>query len=241
MTINLTNIKFGRHEPKERERETVWSIRKLAIPTPKKVDVTLTLPSYRSIYNQKYTNACTGFSGAWSQTINNKLLYDAAWLYNQGQLNDNDPETTPQADNGGYVWAVFWAMQHLGLKKIGRSEKPHLPDGTLSYYWGTSHDDARAALSIKRPFVVGTVWYEEFMTPIKRDGAYWIGTSKDLGKMLGGHAYCIYGCHDTGEYVEIVNSWGLQYPLVRMSYSTFDKVLSQGGEMCISIDNPKAT
>jgi hypothetical protein len=237
---------FGRLIPKDRSYETKYPFGKLmgVSGTVKSVERTLTIPlGLRSFYDQKDNNACTGFSASWMMSIYNcvpQQKYDALWLYHAGQINDGDPYTDPASDNGGYVWAVFWALQHLGHKKM-REANPDIRDGIISYYWARSADDVRAAIAIGRPVVIGVNWYEEFMSPQYIRGEYWIGKHPDLRKSLGGHAICIYGASDKRQAFRLINTWGLVYPQVWLPYKIFDRLMSEDGEAVAAIDNPKVT
>lgn len=237
---------FGRLIPKDRSYEAKYPVGKLlgASGAVKSVERTLIIPfGLRSFYDQKSYNACTGFAASWMMSIYNCIpqqKYDALWLYHAGQENDNDPVTDPEADNGGYVWATFWALQHLGHKKL-REANPDIRDGITAYYWAKSTDDVRAAIAIGRPVVIGVNWYEEFMAPLVYKGEYWIGKRPNLGKSLGGHAICIYGSSDKRQAHRLINSWGLSYPQVWLPYATFDRLMGEDGEAVIAIDNPKVT
>ncbi|MCK9592762.1 MAG: hypothetical protein M0Q91_12235 [Methanoregula sp.] len=166
--------------------------------------------------------------------------YDALWLYHQAQLNDDDPTTDPSVDAGAYVWAAFKVLQKLGHKNV-HEKAPDLKDGLLNYYWATSTDETRTATAIGRPTVIGVNWYQEFMVPKLIGGEYWIGMSTDMGKWLGGHAICVRGSSDKRQAHLFAPSWGMGYPSVWVPYTVFDRLMGEGGEACVGVDNPAVT
>jgi hypothetical protein len=243
--MGFSHIKFGRIVPKDRSYEDKYCFKKMmAVPT-KKVEKNLLVPlSLRSFYDQGELGACVGYSCSWMMSIYNCLpkqqKYDAVWLYRQAQINDGFPETNPPNDTGTVVSAGFWVLNHLGHKKINENQ-PDINDGIMSYYWGQSSDDIRTAIAIGRPAVIGVSWFQEFMTPKRKNGEYWIGTSKNIGKSLGGHAIVVTAASDKRQAVKLQNSWGLSYPQVWLPYSMLDKLMVQDGEMCIAIDAPTSS
>jgi hypothetical protein len=240
---DLNDVKFGRLESKERSYEEIYSFKSLMIPMTLRVETILKVPTQlRSFYNQGNLGACVGYSSSWMMSIYNnnpQQKYDAIWLYHQAQLNDDDPYTMIDADNGTYVWSALKVLQKQGHKKIEET-KPDINDGIKSYYWCRNANDIRTALALGRPVVIGIPWYNAFMFPQLYNGEYWIGRdTKKLGQVLGGHAICIFASSDRKQAVKLVNSWGQQFPFVNLSYSLLDRLLSEGGEACVSIDNPK--
>ena len=238
------DIKFGRKEPKDRNYEQKYSFRNMSPMSARTVERVLTVPlGLRTYYNQGNMGACVGFSASWMMSIYNcvpQQKYDAVWLYKQAQTNDRDDYTDPNLDTGTYVWAAFWVLQHLGHKKKTESVSD-LNDGVSSYYWGSKADDARTAIALGRPVVLGIPWYESMMNPSSIKGEYWIGNQTNVGNMLGGHAICCIGASDKKQAVKLINTWGLGYPQVWLPYKMLDRLMSEGGEMCIAIDNPKTT
>jgi hypothetical protein len=239
--MNFSHVKFGRKIPKDRSYEDKYCFKKMMVVPVKNVEKTLVVPlGLKSFYDQGDLGACVGFSSSWMMSIYNcnpQQKYDAVWLYRQAQLNDGFDETNPPDDTGTVVSAAFWVLNHLGHKKIEEND-PDINDGIMSYYWGQSSDDIRTGISIGRPAVIGINWPEEFMTPKRKNGEYWIGTSKNLGKSLGGHAIVVTAASDKRQAVKLQNSWGLLFPRVWLSYTMFDRLMSQDGECCISVDNP---
>jgi len=239
-------MQLGRLIAKDRSYEDKYPSSKLfgvSGAAIKSIERNLIIPyALRSFYNQGSYNACVGFSSSWMMSIYNCIpqqKYDAMWLYHQAQLLDGDSATSPENDVGTYVWAAMYALQKLGHKKL-KENNPDMRDGVMSYYWATKTDDVRAAIALGRPVVIGINWYEEFMFPQLIKGEYWIGKGK-LTQSLGGHAICLFGASDNRQAFKLINSWGLVYPQVWIPYTIFDRLMTEYGEACIAVDNPKTT
>lgn len=248
------NVALGRLEPKDRSYEMVYPMNKIMGVSPLYVESILEVPPFTERYNQLNSNACTGFAASWMMSIYNWyktksrydapqkqwFVYDPYWLYHQAQINDLDPRTFPDADNGSYVWAAFWVLRHVGHQKYGEY-KSDLNDGLINYFWGHSVDDGRKAISTGRPFCIGVNWYDNFSVPELRDKRHWIGIHNSLGNLAGGHAICVVGASDPLQAFLLQNSWGSWYPQVWMPYKIMDRLMRENGEMCVGIDNPLAT
>lgn len=227
---------FGRRAPPDWKHVEKYPFRLLrgAVTVPK-VEKVLDLPHYRSHYNQGETNGCVGFSSSWMMSIYNRERYNATWLYHRACEIDGDPETTPEADIGTYVRSAFDAIRKLGHMET-EAAQPDPRNGILSFYWCTSVDEIRTAISINRPVVLGINWYEEFMKPRWRLSGYWIGTRFNLGFNLGGHAICCYGASDARQAFKLVNSWGGSYPTVWIPYEIVRSLLGNQGEAVVAVD-----
>jgi hypothetical protein len=240
--INPENIKWGRIEPKDRSHEIKYHFGLFAPFTAKTVEKKLNYTSVmRKWYNQGNEGSCGPTSCEEQMSIYNAgQFYDMHKFYKFIQTNDDDPNTDPNEDTGTTLNGCFSILKKYGCIKPNETS-PDINDGLLSFYWGHSADDARTAISLGRPVVSGIPWYSEFMTPTLRNGEYWIGTHKNWGNVLGGHAIMWFWASDQRQAILTPNSWGTQYPYVWLSYSNFNKLLSQGGEMAVGIDNPKIT
>jgi hypothetical protein len=171
---------------------------------------------------------------------NNPEGYDAAWLYHRGQETDNDPNTTPAADNGGYVYAVLDVLRNEGHRQPGKPVERD--NGIISYAWVHTIDELRTAL-MRGPVIFGVPWYQKFMTPKMVNGEYWIATEKSWGNYLGGHAITGFGVSDQRKGVRWVNSWGPGYPDVWISYDAIAQLLDpqRQGECAAPVDFPNQT
>jgi len=251
---------LGRLEPKDRSHEGKYpAATLLGIISAKVVERTLPVPlNLRTYYDQGQSNACVGFSSSWMMSIYNTVSrqrnnprwkqkttehpqkYDARWLYRTAQDNDLDVRNDPNLDVGTYVWAAMYCLQHFGHKKLEEAESD-LRDGILSYYWATTVDQVRTAIAINRPVVFGIPWYEEFNVPVITNKEYWIGTSANWGKVLGGHAICCYAASDERQAFKLVNSWGTVWQPSWLSYKSFSRLLTEGTEACIAVDRATLT
>jgi hypothetical protein len=242
--ITANDVKFGRLVPMDRGYEDTYSFAKVMTMQAKTVERILPLPGLRVFYDQGDMGSCVGNSASWRTSIVNappQQKYDAVWLYHMAQKYDKDPLTTPEADNGSYVWAAFWVLMHFGHKKLTES-KPDINDGIFSYYWGRNADHARTAIALGRPPVIGIPWFDSFFSPEWLHGEWWIGKRKDLGAIDGGHAVCINGASDKRQATSLVMTWGMKYPTtVWLPYDMLDYLMFLSGEMTIAIDNPKVT
>ena len=249
--INASDVKFGRRIPEDRSYEQKYDFKKLSAIAPTNVEKILKLPNLVDFYCQGNMNACVGFSCSWMMSILNQyntktrydhprpakpFKYDAVWLYAQARLNDGWPFNDPPHDEGTYLWAGFYCLQHFGHKKINE-DLPDLKDGLESYLWGKNTDDGRTAIALGKPFAIGVDWYESFMNPTVVNGEYWIGNNSDnLGKVLGGHAITCFSASDSRQAFKLINTWGSIFPSVWIPYKVFDKLIAQQGEMCIPVD-----
>ena len=230
---------FGRKEPKDRPWEDKYGFCKLGLATVDRVETRVLVPVWK--YEQ-IGQSCVGYSSVTQMTIynvrhlgsrpiNRWFKYDGTWLYQQSCLNDGDPNNDPPVDIGTYVWAAFWCLNHLGLKKLSERE-PHMADGIANYYWCKTVDDMRTAFSLNRMVVLGTNWSANMMNPYKVGNEWWINTG---GEILGGHAYCTIAASDRRQAFKMRNTWP-GYPDVWFSYNMAETLLLQGGEACVAID-----
>jgi hypothetical protein len=218
-----------------------YPLRKLRMAVPDTIERIIRRPALRTIYDQGATNACTGFSASWMASIYNSFptrIYDPLWLYDQGTLIDGDPQTSPENDVGGYIWAAMEVLRsqgHVLVKRDGTNRPPRKEDGIQSYYWCTSVDDIRTAIWLGRPVVLGLNWYTSFMEPNYRNSRWFIGDG-EWGAWLGGHAICCHGARDSINAFLLVNSWGVQYPPVWLNYAATERLLGEMGEAAVAID-----
>lgn len=244
--------KFGRRIPEDRSYERKYAFDGLPFGITPSVERVFRVPALRGWYSQQ-GNSCTGYSASWLMSILNRPLitrpderpvyqkYAAYWLYTQARLHDGDPATDPPNDLGSFVWAAFWALNHIGHVKVNArniAEEPDIHDGLSGYYWCKTPDEMRTVFSLGRLCVVGIDWFNSMSTP--DDG--WICNKRGWqDRLLGGHAICVYGASDKRQAFKLVNTWGSRYPDVWIPYDSIRWLLNNGGECCAAIDNPAIT
>lgn len=190
---------------------------------------------YRPRYDQGYEGACVGFSLSWMMSLLNKKFYDAQWLYLEAQKVDEWPGENYE---GTSVRAGMDILRNVGHKEIHDPRHNHgilLGDGIAVNRWATTVDQIRTSISLGVPVVVGSNWYENFYEPVKVGRDYWIGEG-NLGRIFGGHAWCIYGASDKRQAFKFTNSWGKEYPLTWIPYETVQRLLNENGEATLATD-----
>ena len=228
---------FGRRVPSDFKHVEKYPYGAVAPTAPAKVERTLSLPRYRSVYDQQREGACVGFASSWMMSMLNRRLYDARWLWNEAKEIDEWPDTNPGDNSGTSVRAAMDVLRKVGHCRIYREKArpPHLAEGILRNRWARTVDEIRTSIDRGAPVVLGVNWYENFDSPERSNGDYWIGRG-DLGRIRAGHAVCVYGASDKRQAVRIVNNWGERYPLVLMPYSTVERLLQEDGEAALVTD-----
>jgi len=182
--------------------------------------------------------------------------YDPLHIWENAKAFDEWPDTNPGDDNGTSVRAAYDVLRNQGARVIrgtgikldtaGRPEvidtknAPDPNEGVETNRWAQNSDEIRTAIANGLPVVIGISWYSNFDNPISVRGRfgrseYWIGQG-DLGRIRGGHAVCLYGASDRRAAFKMKNSWGKDYPLVWLPYSTMDRLLNEYGEACLVVD-----
>lgn len=235
---------------------------RLATP-PANVEKILRLPSWHWTHDQGSEGACVGHGTAMERAITNtaqgilaKIIrpttyrrYDPIWIWNQAKIWDEWPDTNPGDSNGTSVRAAYDIMRTQGPvrcksvttgsdgipRPIGADPAPTYSDGAQVNVWATTVDDMRSSLAAGIPVTIGVNWYENFDTPVKVGGDYWLGQGP-LGAMRGGHCTCIYGASDRRQAFRLKNSWGKSYPLVWLPYTTMAQLLTELGEATLVVD-----
>ncbi len=254
--ITANDVQFGRLEPKGKKQfdngRYSWSVWLPVVSAGVAVEKAFPLPAnLHANNNQGRTNGCTGWASVIWQSIVNSMeanepqFYDGDWIYHEGQLTDNDPETDPARDNGGYLWAVWDVARKEGQRQVVNSvsQPVKLENGILSYVWARTIDEMRSAFapadgSPPRPVNFGIPWYEEFMTPRTVNGEFWIGTRAKWGSLLGGHSITAAARSDSRQAFKLINSWGDGYPDVWISDASIMRLMGDGGECAVPLDRP---
>lgn len=227
---------LGRRESYHDAPKTLFDALNLPVPQgiiKKKFDIP---HDWRLLYDQGQEGSCVGFGSSWAMSLKNKKTYLAHWLYEEAQKIDPWPETPPEEGTD-----VHSAMQILITKghRTLNATVPALKEGIKSVFWANLTNvvnQIRASINHGMPVVQGINWYSNFDQPkwdVKRG---WIIGEGELGNIRGGHCTCIYGVDDNLECVNIVNNWGLDYPLVKMPYKTVERLAREGGEFAIITD-----
>lgn len=208
---------------------------------PVTVNHRLDLPrQYIPKYDQGAEGACVGFAWSWAMSILNRRFYAARKLYLETQFVDPYSDTPPE--EGTSVVSAAQVLQLQGHWRFARGITFPLAarEGIQDFRSARSIDELRLAISLGVPVVLGIDWLSNFDSPVWGDfGAggnrWWIGRG-NLGSIRGGHAICLFGARDDIEAFVLVNSWGLNYPIVHIPYNTVAQLLSDGGEAIIPVD-----
>jgi hypothetical protein len=231
---------LGRRIPGDFSHVSKYPIRAIAPETVATVNRALSLPNYRARYNQGAEGACVGFSSSWMMSILNKRFYDAHWLWNEAKKIDEWPDTNPGDDNGTSVRAACDVLRAQGHCRIYRSktEPCNLQDGIAANRWATNVDEIRTAIASGNPVTLGINWYSNFDTPEDFAGStrYKQIGKGNLGKIRGGHGICTFAAFDKWQSFALVNSWGLDYPMVLIPYETVQRLINEDGEACLITD-----
>jgi hypothetical protein len=244
---------LGRITPPDWRHVERYPISALSLPPVSAVEHSMVLPPYRDDYDQGREGACVGFSCSWLMSIVNKLQtgkskeYDPIWLWNRAKETDEWEWTKPGDNNGTSVRAAFEILRtegHVRIRPGGKRSAPDIKEGIQVYRWAHNVNDVRVSIANDIPVVLGINWYQSFYEPVERPTGprrheeNWIALPKqDWGKVVGGHAICIYGASDKREAFHLVNSWGEDYPLIWMPYESLDRLMTkEGGEAGIVTD-----
>lgn len=232
-----SEFQMGRIIPSDWKHVEKYPLMAVMPKTVPSVEKALILPGYRGKYDQKREGACVGFASSWMMSILNRRFYDARWLWSKAKEVDEWPYTNPDDNNGTSVRAAMDVLRTQGHVRIYRKkiDQPSLAEGIRENRWATTVDQIRSVIAAGIPVTLGVNWYKNFYTTVKKGNRYWIGLG-DLGKVVSGHAVCIYRASDRLQAVGIVNSWGLSYPLVLMPYTVLERLLGEYGEATIVTD-----
>lgn len=210
---------------------------------PITVNRRLNLPrQYIPRYDQGIEGACVGFAWSWAMSILNRRFYAARKLYVEAQYIDPWTDTPPEAGTSVYSGAQVLLTQGHWRFARGLTFPLAAAEGIQGFRLAMTVDELRHAISEGRPFVLGVNWYSDFdepkwTDPGKGGSRWWIGLNPErLGRQRGGHAICCFGARDDIDAFVLVNSWGVNYPIVQVPYNTVARLLSEDGEAIIPID-----
>ena len=125
-------------------------------------------PAWQTFYNQGSEGACVGFGWSRCMSILNNDRYAARWLWDQGKLRDQWPETNPGDEQGTSVRAaaealvaeghVVWADSYAGDDFRKRAKyTPMLKTGINAFRWAKSVDEVHSVLGNAQADRLGAV------------------------------------------------------------------------------------
>lgn len=214
---------LGRRPPADLRHELLYPLRTLLPEPVGTVERTLALPyAYRPKYDQGVEGACVGHGWSWAVSIWNRRFYDAFWLYEEAKRRDEWPG---EDYDGTSVRAGGDVLRETGHRRIfrGQTKDTNYADGINEFRWAKSVDEIRTTISLGIPVVLGIDWPESYYDPVQRGREFWL-PSPD-GPITGGHCICLYGASDRRQAVKLVNSWGMDYPLVWLAYESLERLL----------------
>ena len=246
---------FGRRVPQDWKHVERYPLRALMPAQPVEIaERTLSLPNYRTQYDQGTEGACVGYSCSWMMSILNRQMYDARRLYREAQGIDEWYDTPPE--EGTSVRAAMDILRTRGHWRVVRgrfAQDPAMSEGIVENRWAKSIDEIRTAIHSGVPVVFGVNWYAsfsqpQFLRPIPETASdtydrqeWWIGRSPVMGRIEGGHAICAYRVSDRRQAIGLVNTWGIRYPRVWIPYTVVERLLWEDGEAGIPVDRMKPT
>jgi len=247
--MNFEDRNLGRKIPTDFNHVSKYPFSAVAPETVVNVEKKLKLPAWHWSHDQGSEGSCVGFGTSMMMSIiNDKQArdngvkpytnrYDPIWLWNRSKEIDEWSDTNPGDSNGTSVRAACDVLRTLGHVKIIRNNPllPNISEGISTNRWATSVDEIRTAIGNGLPLSIGVYWYSNFDRPVLKGKEYWIGEG-NLGSIRGGHCLTLYGASDKRQAFSLKNSWGKQYPLVWIPYSTMQTLILQQGEFTLITD-----
>jgi hypothetical protein len=256
---------LGRREPTDFEHVEKYPYSAVAPRAVAHVERVLRLPWWHWGHDQGKEGSCVGHGISMERAITNiaqaKALgllnpgrrYNPLDVWNEAKKIDEWPDTNPGDDHGTSVRAGYDVCRDKGLVRVISMRmgpdgvpvpyrpKPRSKDeGVQRNRWAGSTDEVRTAVASGLPVAIGVNWYSNFDRPVAKpspDGGFdhWIGEG-DLGRVRGGHSVCIYGASDARQAFKLKNSWGRDYPLVWIPYTSMERLMDEHGEVAIVTD-----
>ena len=112
----------------------------------------------------------------------------------------------------------------------------------VEYRHAFSLPAALAALA-HGPIAVGTLWYESFFHPMRRDGRFILDIARGAG-VVGGHEYVLDGFDPSANLVRMTNSWGGRWAdrgRAWLPVSTLERLLAMRGDVVAPVVRPRLT
>jgi hypothetical protein len=194
-------------------------------------------------YDQGSEGACVGFAWSWALSILNRRFYAARKLYLEAQFIDPWTDTPPE--EGTSIVSGAEVLRDQGHWRFARgiTFPLALSEGIVDFRYGENSHELRLAIFNNTPAVLAIPWFDDFDRPEWGDfGAggkrWWIGRDiTKLGPIRGWHAICVFGARDDIAAGTLVNSWGVNYPIVNVPYETLDHMFTvHGAQMLIPVD-----
>lgn len=206
--------------------ETVKSVEK-EIPVP---------DEFVEYYDQGSDGACVGFAGSKLMSLKNGYqLYNPKKLWQMAKEFDGIKDTVFGDSEGTTVDGAMRVLKKIGHVKKD-TETWDINQGILTYKWVSTVDGFRTAIANGNPVQFGINWYENFNTPVLKNGQYWIGLSKNLGSIVGGHSILGVSAFDSLDAGELDNTWGRSYPRVKIPYELLQRLMNEYGEAGLITD-----
>jgi hypothetical protein len=211
----------------------------LAVDVGTPVERRLDLPrQYIPHYDQGIEGACVGFGYSWMMSILNRRKYAARWLYLEAQKVDpwQGEDYSGTSSEAGAQVLIDQGHRRIWWKW---TRAPKLTEGIATVRWANPRNvvnELRACIRAGIPFGMGVDWLQNFDRPVWTKDRGWIIGEGDLGLSRGGHFICGYGATDHFELFHLVNSWGPDYPLVKIPYRTIERLAELGGEFAVITD-----
>ncbi len=253
----MAEINFGLLEPSDEVKNLINAqppVPLRAVTAPIEVDLPLP-PEWLRWYDQGRHGACVGFAWSMAQSTNNVdpisktwPRYDALTCYYKAQMIDGDPRTTPQRDNGTFLWAgaevakrfgmVDYKYAPLGWQKINKKKLYDPAAGIIDYWWvGRNIDAITSVFAEGKPPIFGIVVFEGMLKPTQKpNGERWF---KPTGRPLGLHAIMGSRISYEREGVFIPNSWGRKWKGAWVKFEDLEFILqNHWGEVMVGLDVP---
>lgn len=195
-------------------------------------------------YDQGSEGACAGFAWSWAMSILNRRFYAARKLYLEAQFIDPWSDTPPEEGTSTMAPALILRDQGHWRFVRGMTWPIALNEGVRSFVFARTVDDLRLSILNGIPAVLGVNWYDSFDAPVwgdfgKGGNRWWIGRNWGLlGDIRGGHCICCFGARDDIQAFTLVNSWGVNYPIVNIPYLTVERLLKEDGDLMMPVDRP---
>lgn len=201
------------------------------------VEKVLAVPD-EHIYDQNGFGACVGAALSGVMTYYNGKLYKWEWLWRKAKQWDDFPDTIYSDDNGTSAVGACRVLKKFGHIVQGK-RLPSKSEGIKEYRWLSTIDQIRDAISRGYPVAFGCNWYSNFDTPRKYKGESWIGRSKNLGILRGGHETYFVGNSDKRRALLLCNSWGTDYGdkgKVWIGWDVVERLMREMGDLMAVTD-----